>query len=70
MEKHKCQKQILTKYFANVEKILTNIEKYFANVGNFGKNTLHRTWTREKPNGETLVSEANLEYDFGLESSF
>ena len=24
-------------YFANVEKILTNVEKYFANVGNFGK---------------------------------
>jgi len=60
----------LTKYFANVEKILTNVEKYFADVGNFEKNTLHRTWTREKPNGETFLLEANLEYDCGLESSF
>ena len=51
------------KYFANVEKILCKCWKFW-------KETLHWTWTREKPNGETLVLEANLEYDCGLESSF
>ena len=39
------------KYFANVEKILCKL----------WKNTLHWTWTREKPNGKTLVLEANFE---------
>ena len=42
---------MLKKYFANVEK----------NTLTFWKNTLHGTWTREKPNGETLVLEANFE---------
>ena len=64
---------VRSKFWQNILQMLKNTYKCWkilCKCWKFWKNTLHRTWTREKPNGETLVLEANLEYDCSLESSF